>query len=434
MIYIFGTMIERCYVKTINMDKEIPKEVRRKEALRLYMKIAGGVIAGAAIVAGVMFAIGKSVKESDLHIAAADRGTLESSVPATGKIVPLHEQTIVSPVATRLLEIYCSEGDNVEVGESLLRLDLHSAESDLRRMHDEASMKNNEIEQVAIANDTYLTDLEMKIKVKEMSVSHLKAEVANERRLDSIGSGTGDRIREAELAYSAARLELEQMKTQLKNEKTARAAALRSKQLEGSISSRNLKEMERTLDDARVKAPMKGSVTFLNKSIGSSIGAGEKLAVVSDLGHFKINAEIAEGNSGKLSVGAPVKVRINRKEIRGRISNISPQSSGGVAEFTVVLDNDSDPLLRSGLRTELNVIYDVRDDVVRIPNGAYFQGQGSYMLFVKTAEGTLERRSVNLGESNFDFVEVVSGISPGEKVVVTDMSDYKNNKRLKLKQ
>ncbi|MDE6424095.1 MAG: N-acetylmuramoyl-L-alanine amidase, partial [Muribaculaceae bacterium] len=51
-------------------------------------------------------------------------------------------------------------------------------------------------------NDTYLTDLHMRIRAKEMAVSHLKEEVANERRLDSIGSGTGDRIREAELAYS----------------------------------------------------------------------------------------------------------------------------------------------------------------------------------------------------------------------------------------
>lgn len=140
--------------------------------------------------------------------------SLESSVSASGKIVPLYEQAIVSPVATRIIEVYCNEGDTVEADQSLLKLDLQSAETDLRRISDEVSMKKNEIEQASLANATYLTDLEMKIKVKEMSVSHLKAEVANEKRLDSIGSGTGDRIREAELAYSTARLELEQLKMQ----------------------------------------------------------------------------------------------------------------------------------------------------------------------------------------------------------------------------
>ena len=273
----------------------------------------------------------------------------------------------------------------------------------------------------------------MKIKAKEMSVSHLKAEVANERRLDSIGSGTGDRIREAQLAYETGKLELEQLRMQLHNERKAHAASFRSKQLEGTISSRNLEEMQRTLDDAKVKAPRQGTVTFLNKSLGTSISAGEKLAVVSDLTHFKINGEIPESNSGKLSIGSAVNVRINRNMVKGHISNISPQSVNGLVQFTVLLEDDSDKLLRSGLRTDLNVVYDIHDGVVRIPNGSYFQGPGSYQLFVKTSDDKLERRNVSLGDSNFDYVEVKSGIKPGEMVVVSDMAVYKDKKTVKLK-
>lgn len=415
------------------MDREIPKEQLRKEAKRKKIIAAGIFVAVAALIASGIYFLESGVKENDLVIKAAELATLESSVSASGKIVPLYEQAIVSPVSTKIMEVYCNEGDKVEAGQSLLRLDLQATEEELRRMNDEVSMKRNEIEQTALNNETYLTDLEMRIKAKEMSVSHLKAEVANEKRLDSIGSGTGDRIREAELAYSTGRLELEQMKMQLANERKAHAAAFRSKQLEGSITSRNLEAMERTLDDAQVKAPRAGTVTFLNKSLGTSIATGEKLAVVSDLSHFKINGEIPESNSGKLSVGSSVNVRINRNTISGHISNISPQSLNGMVEFTVLLDNDADKLLRSGLRTELNVVYDVHDGVVRIPNGQYFQGPGTYAMFVKTSPGKLERRSVTLGDSNFDFVEVKSGIRPGEEVVVSDMSSYKNKKSLKLK-
>lgn len=415
------------------MDREIPKEQLRKEAKRKKIIAAGIFVAVAALIASGIYFLESGVKENDLVIKAAELATLESSVSASGKIVPLYEQAIVSPVSTKIMEVYCNEGDKVEAGQSLLRLDLQATEEELRRMNDEVSMKRNEIEQTALNNETYLIDLEMRIKAKEMSVSHLKAEVANEKRLDSIGSGTGDRIREAELAYSTGRLELEQMKMQLANERKAHAAAFRSKQLEGSITSRNLEAMERTLDDAQVKAPRAGTVTFLNKSLGTSIATGEKLAVVSDLSHFKINGEIPESNSGKLSVGSSVNVRINRNTISGHISNISPQSLNGMVEFTVLLDNDADKLLRSGLRTELNVVYDVHDGVVRIPNGQYFQGPGTYAMFVKTSPGKLERRSVTLGDSNFDFVEVKSGIRPGEEVVVSDMSSYKNKKSLKLK-
>lgn len=416
------------------MDKEISKEQLKKEKIGRWLKIGAGL--GVLIIAlgvGSRFLFGESVKEADLTIRPAEIGSLESTVSASGKIVPLYEQAIVSPVSTRIMEVYCSEGDTVEAGQSLLRLDLQSAESDLRKMGDEVSMKQNEIEQAALNNETYLTDLEMKIKSKEMAVSHLKAEVANERRLDSIGSGTGDRIRQAELAYSTGLLELEQLRTQLRNERKAHAAAYRSKQLEGSISRRNLEEMERTLDDARVKAPRKGTVTYLNKDLGVSISAGEKLAVVSDLSHFKIVGDISEGSAGKVSVGAAVKIRVGRHSTTGKVSNISPQSKDGMTEFTVLFDDDGDKMLRSGLRTELNIIFDEREGVVRIPNGQYFQGPGSYILFVKTADDRLERRNVDLGDSNFDYVEVKSGIKPGEMVVISDMSSYKKSSSLKMK-
>ncbi|MDE6771711.1 MAG: HlyD family secretion protein, partial [Muribaculaceae bacterium] len=297
------------------MDREIPKKERQRENMKSRLKVGGIVVACVAVVAAIVCLMGESLNEKDLLIRPAEQGTIESSVTASGKIVPLYEQAIVSPVATKIMEVYCNEGDIVEPGQSLLRLDLQSTETEYRRMSDEVSMKRNELEQVSLNNATYLTDLEMRIKAKEMAVSHLKAEVRNERRLDSIGSGTGDRIREAQLAYETGLLELEQLRTQLSNERKAHAASYRSKQLEGSISARNLEAMQRTLDDARVKSPRQGTVTYLNKSLGTSISSGEKLAVVSDLNHFKISGEIPESNSGKLSVGSSVNVSVTRNTV-----------------------------------------------------------------------------------------------------------------------
>lgn len=415
------------------MDRELTRQEKLKEKRKLYIRLGLAFVAIMSLIIGISFIFDDNIESSKIQTAIAEKATLESSVSASGKIVPLYEQAVVSPVATRIMEVYCDEGDSVQSGQSLLRLDLESAQTEMRKLADEVSMKKIELEQTALSNETYLTDLEMKIKTKEMAVNHLKAEVANERRLDSIGSGTGDRIREAELAYSTGLLELEQLKIQLENERKAYSATYKSKQLEESISQRNLSEMERTLDNAKIKAPKEGRVTFLNKALGTSIGAGERLAVVSDLSHFKISAEIPEGNASKISVGSAVKVRFNRNTLDGHISSISPQSQNGIVEFNVLLDNDSDKKLRSGLRTELNVVYDVHEEVIRIPNGQYFQGPGTYSLFVKVSPDKLERRSVTLGDSNFDYVEVKNGINPGEEVVITDMTDYKSRKSLSLK-
>ena len=415
------------------MDREISPKERKKRKIKKILTVAIPLV---IIFVGIILSISlmaPSMKRESLDFITADRGTVETSADASGKVVPAYELIITSPVATRILEIYCHEGDHVEKGESLMKLDLASEETELQNLADQRMMKRYDTEQTILDSHTYLTNLEMQIKAKEMSVARLKTETANERRLDSIGSGTGDRVREAELAYQTAVLELDQMRKQLHNEHLSHAAARKTKELEEGITAKNLAEKKRTLDDARIKAPADATVTYLNSSLGTSISAGEKLAVLSDLNHFKILAQMPESNVDKLSLGSEVNIRVGKKTLTGRIGTITPQSNNGVVSFTVLLDNDSDERLRSGVRAEINVLYDIKEGVVRMPNGSYYHGPGQYILFVDTGERALERREVILGDGNFDYVEVQSGLRPGEKVVRNDLSEYNNRKKINLK-
>lgn len=134
------------------------------------------------------------------------------------------------------------------------------------------------------------------------------------------------------------------------------------------------------LDDARIKAPANATVTYLNSALGTSISAGERLAVLSDLNHFKIAAQIPESNADKMALGSEVNVKVGKETFRGRIGTITPQSNNGVISFTVLLDDDSDKRLRSGVRAEINVLYDIKEEVLRIPNGTYYHGPGQYIF------------------------------------------------------
>ena len=126
-------------------------------------------------------------------------------------------------------------------------------------------------------------------------------------------------------------------------------------------------------------------------------------------------------------------MKIGREKLDGTVSNVTPLSRNGVIAFSIQLDDDSHARLRSGLKTDVYVMCDVIEDVVRIANGSYYMGKGDYDLFVVTGGNELVKRKVRLGDSNFEFVEVVSGLEPGDQVVVSDMSDYKNSNKLKLK-
>ena len=374
-----------------------------------------------------------SVKRSDLRIATVDTGTIETSVTSSGKVVPAFEEIINSPINTRIEEVYRKAGDLVEEGTPLLRLDLLTAQNDYDKLLDEAQMKRHQLEQLRLNNITYLKNLEMQVKVKEMAVNRLSVELRNEQYLDSLGSGTGDNVRQAQFAYDTGRLELEQLRQQYANETEVKKADMRVKELELSIFAKNMEEMRRTLDDAQIRSPRKAVLTYINNQIGAQVTQGSQVAIISDLDHFKVDCEIADSYGDRVHVGARAIVKVGSDTLPGMISNVTPMSRNGVIAFSVQLDDDANKRLRSGLKTDVYVMSNVMDDVMRIPNASYYTGPGAYELWVQTTDNELTRRTVRLGQSNYRYVEVQDGLKPGDKVVTSDMSEFKTNKSIKLK-
>lgn len=411
------------------MDRQLTKEEINSARRRLWLKAGVAVAVAVAAVCGVMMMTRDSIDSRKIAIATADSGPVETTVTASGKVGPAFEQIITSPISARILEVYARPGDSLAAGTPLMLLDLQSAQTELDKQHDQRQKQVYEIEQQQLDNETRLTNLEMSVRVKTMAVGRLKAEVANERRLDSIGSGTGDRVREAELAYRTAAIELEQLHKELANERRSREALLKSRRLDLSIFDKNLAEQQRTLDDARLRSPREATLTFINQNVGDQVAQGERVAVIADLSHFKIDAEIAESNARFVTAGGKALVRIARRISEGRIISVAPVSDNGSVSFSVTLGDGADSLLRPGLSVEVFVVKDIRPDVVRLPMGSYYtSGPGDYKLFVEEKPGVIVRRKVRLGESNYDYVEVLEGIEPGERVVVSDMSQRKASK------
>ena len=415
------------------MDKQISKSQLRRERNTKLMKWGGTTLLVVLGVTALIVSLEKGINRRDVRLGAAEQGALETTVNATGRVVPAFEEVINSPVDTRILKVYAQAGDSVEEGAPLLQLDLETAETNYSKLLNERDMRRQELTQLQLNNRTQLSELAMQIEVKQMQVNQLKVEVENERRLDSLGAGTGDRVRQAETAYTTGKLELRQLRERLANEKLRNAAAEKVQSLNVSSFEQDLVLMRRTLDQGRIPAPHAGVLTYIANEIGRRITAGEKVAVVSDLSQFKIEGEVAEGSSDRVGVGSEVIVRIGKTELKGTVTNLTPQAKGGVISFTVKLEDPRNPRLRSGLRTELSVSYGYKSSVLRIPNGQYFKGPGEYNLFVKDGDNHLSQRKVRLGDSNRDYVEVLSGLNAGDSVAVSDMEQFNKSKTLKLK-
>ena len=415
------------------MDREIPKEVRDKERKKKFIKYGAIGVAAVVCIAVLISFMRSSVNRKDLVFSEVDNGTIEVSVSASGKVVPAFEEIINSPINTRIVEVYRKGGDSVDVGTPILKLDLQSTETEYKKLLDEEQMKRYQLEQLKVNNNTYLSDLSMQVKISAMKLNRMEVELRNERYLDSLGSGTTDKVRQAELNFNTGKLELEQLRQQYANESKVKEADLKVKELEFNIFSKSLAEMKRTLDDAQIRSPRKAIRTYINNQVGAQVAEGSQVAIISDLSHFKVEGEIADTYGDRVAAGGRAIVKIGNEKLEGTVSSVTPLSKNGVISFIVQLNEDNNKRLRSGLKTDVYVMNAVKEGVLRLANASYYVGRGEYELFVQDSKDEIVKRKVQLGDSNFEYVEVISGLKPGDKVVVSDMSSYKNKNKLKLK-
>ena len=413
------------------MDREISKEVQRKEQRKQFIRIGTAVGGFIVLIVVVISMLQTSLKRKDLNISTVDKGVIEVSVSASGKVIPAFEEIINSPINSRIVEVYKRGGDSVDVGTPILKLDLQSAETEYNKQLDEEQMKSLQLEQQRVTNHNKLSEMEMNLKVSRMELDRKAVELRNERYLDSLGAGTTDKVRQVELDYNVSILKLKEDEQKYKNEQALAEADLKVKELELNIFRKSLAETRRTLEDAQIRSPRKAILTYVNNEIGSQIGQGAKVAIVSDLSHFKIEGEIADTYGDRIAAGSKAVIKIGSEKLDGTVSDVTPLSKNVVISFTVQLEEDNHKRLRSGLKTDVYVMNAVKDDVLRIANSSYYVGKGEYELFVVNGNQLLKRK-VQLGDSNFEYVEVVSGLQEGDQVIVSDMNAYKDKNKLKI--
>ena len=401
------------------MDREISKEVRQKEQRKQFIKLGAGIGIAVVLIGGVIGFMQTSLQRKDLVFSTVDKGVIEVSVSASGKVVPAFEEIINSPINSRIVEIYKKGGDSVDVGTPILKLD-------------EEQMKRLQLDQLRIQNRNKLSEMEMQLKVSRMELNRKEVELRNERYLDSLGAGTTDKVRQVELDYNVSVLKLKEDEQKYENEKSLTDADYKVKELDLNIFRKSLAETKRTLEDAQIRSPRKAILTYVNNEVGAQVSQGSRVAIVSDLSHFKIEGEIADTYGDRIAAGSKAVVKIGNDKLDGVVSDVTPLSKNGVISFTVQLEEDNHRRLRSGLKTDVYVMNAIKDDVLRISNASFYVGKGEYELFVVNGNQLIKRK-VQLGDSNFEYVEVVNGLEPGDEVVVSDMTSFKEKNKLKLK-
>jgi HlyD family secretion protein len=166
--------------------------------------------------------------------------------------------------------------------------------------------------------------------------------------------------------------------------------------------------------------------------VGQQVSAGANLIRVSDPSRLKAEIRIAETQTRDLAIGQTVSVDTRNGIVPGRVSRIDPASQGGTVGVDVTLEG----ALPAGARPDLNVDATIElerlADVLYVESPAAGQEQSTISLFTVVSPGEVARTPVKIGRRSVQFVEVVEGLAEGDRVVLSDMSQYDAFDRLRL--
>ena len=408
------------------MDRELAPELVTQTNRKRWL--IGLVIAVGLAVAvwGMRRVLSTSVDAATIRTAVAQTGPVENTLNATGEIIPAYERIITSPVRASIRRVLLTPGTRVHAGQPILELDKTLTEIEFAKSKDQLALRKNGIEQLRLKLDKNLYDAGINDQIKSLNINKLRAELSDTRRLLSVGGQTPDDVTRAENALRIAELEKKQLENELVYNRRSMRASLRESELQAQIDATSLQVLANKLRQADILTDRAGVLTWVNETIGAAVNEGETLAKLADLSSFRVEGSCSDVYADQLKTGLPVIVRVNETDLRGQIAQVKPSVQNGVVQFSVELADSKNAVLRPNQKVEVFVVTNRSSRAVRVTNGPAFTGKKKQTAWVLTSPTTAVRRDITTGLSNFDWVEIKSGIQPGERVILTDLSQYEH--------
>lgn len=413
------------------MDKFIGEEVSLRKRKRTYFLIFLIVAVLTAIVGFVRFYFKPALTTADITTARVERGLIENTINATGEVLPEFEQVLTSPINALIKEVLLDAGKTVKSGQSILTLDKSVSQTEYEKLQFQMESKENEIRKLKLDLEKSFFDIKSNNSIKQLRISNLKDAVSSSKRLLKAGGGTKEDVERAELDLKVAELEKLQLENEIKSKQQTMKIEIREAEIALAIQRNDLNALKRKLNLANVMATRAGVVTWVNKNIGSNVREGDALVRIADLSGFKVAGSVSDNLLDKIHNNMPAIVRLGDTQLRGSIVNIAPAVNNAIVSFDIQLDQKDNKELRPNQKVDVFLVTSARTGVLRVTNGPAFNGSDLQEIFV-LKNGVAERRTVKTGLSNFDFVEITSGLKEGEEVITSDLTDFKNAKTITI--
>jgi HlyD family secretion protein len=407
------------------MDQAIGIDLLRR---RRHFRLATGLLLCAGFLAaawGINRAVRPGVSAADIVVAEVRRGSVDNTISAAGVVIPVHEEVVSSPGASRIAKVHAKPGQQVRQGELLLELDDREIRLALEALKEQLAQQENRIVVLKLEMDQKLKQTRSAIELLEIDLQSSRALRERNRKLRESGLVSGQDLLTSELNVQRNEVQLRQQHELIEDTRRATASAIAAANLQKEILQKQIARQDGLLLQTRVSAPFSGMLTSLVEEEGASVAAGQLVARVSELNNYRVEATLSDFHARQLAAGQPVRVEQNGEILAGRVHTILPEIQNGTIKLLVDLEQPHNPHLRNKMRVDVNVVTASRAHVLVIDNGAAFNGKGRQPAFA-VHEGAANKTWIELGSSDGKLVEVVNGARPGDRFIVSDTSAFKD--------
>jgi HlyD family secretion protein len=391
--------------------------IRKKPWWRRFALPLGlGVVALAAAVWALSGPSGSvyRVPLNQVTIGTVTKGPFEDFIAVRGTIAPLITDYLTTDQGGTVKQVLVEDGAMVKKGQPLIIL-------------------SNPTLQLQVASQQLAFEqTRFKYQHDLLDIEHQIAKLKNDLERDKVLLD-GNAI-----APSTYKQEQEDYAYNVK----LRTAIMASRDVEQKVRATQLTQGETTdsgavanasVDALTIKAPMDGALSALDAEVGQSKAPGAVLGQVNSADRFKLTAQVDEFYLGRVNLGQETLFTANGENFKGLVAKVYPQVTNGTFKVDFHFTGAAPSGIHVGQAIDLKVELGGASEAMMLPNGPFYQDTGGNWVFVVAPDGhSAGKRTVRMGRRNPQFIEILDGLTPGERVIVSGYEAYQKMDRVEF--
>lgn len=413
------------------MDKVIEK---KKGIAAAFTKRAVPYWMGGVVVLFVLWLLVRDnqsvlrVNSQTLSMGQVTRGEFNDYIRVTGQVMPM--TTIqISPLEGGVVEtIVAEEGSKVKKGDVILILNNESLDLQILNAEADLAEKENILRNTMISMEQQKLSLRQDMLQLGVEVRRLKRAYDSSKELYQEKLIAKEEWLKAEEDYLLALDKLELVKNRSQQDSLYRTVQI--EQMEESLQNmrRNMLMIRKRKDNLTIKAPIEGELGLLDVVLGQSISAGTKVGQINNLDSYKIEAQVDEHYIDRVTSGLVAQFERQDEKYSTVIRKVYPEVRDGKFKADFKFDGQQPANIRIGQTYYLNLQLGQPEEALLIPRGTFYQKTGGRWIYVVSEDGTqASRREIRIGRQNPQYYEVLEGLEPGERVIVSGYDSFGDN-------